>query len=121
MRGCFVIASPSIFLPHCLWYPNPSNLPTPLGKKVKVKSLSHFLLFVTPWTVAYTMLFLPWAFPGKSTRVGCHFLLQRIFPTQASNPALSHQGSPEPTRKPLHLSFFFHHPSPPQVKLSSKL
>ena len=24
----------------------------------------------------------PWDFPGKSTRVGCHFLLQRIFPTQ---------------------------------------
>ena len=27
----------------------------------------------------------PWDFPGKSTRVGCHFLLQRIFPTQGSN------------------------------------
>ena len=28
---------------------------------------------------------LPWDFPGKSTGVGCHFLLQRIFPTQGSN------------------------------------
>ena len=40
----------------------------------------------TPWTVAYTRLLHPWDFPGKSTRVGCHFLLQGIFPTQGSNP-----------------------------------
>ena len=26
-----------------------------------------------------------WNFPGKNTRVGCHFLLQGIFPTQGSN------------------------------------
>ena len=24
---------------------------------------------------------LPWGFPGKNTGVGCHFLLQEIFPT----------------------------------------
>ena len=28
----------------------------------------------------------PWNFPGKNTRVDCHFLLQGIFPTQGSNP-----------------------------------
>ena len=33
----------------------------------------------------------PWDFPGKNTGVGCHFLLQ-IFPTQGSNPGLSHCG-----------------------------
>ena len=46
-------------------------------------------------------------FPGKNTGVGCHFLLQRIFPTRGSNPGLpcllcwqtdhlplSHLGSP---------------------------
>ena len=27
---------------------------------------------------------------GKNTRVGCHALLQGIFPTQGSNPGLSH-------------------------------
>ena len=42
-------------------------------------------------------------FPGKNTRVGCHALLRRFFPTQESNPGLpycrqilyhlSHQGS----------------------------
>ena len=30
-------------------------------------------------------LFRPWNFPGKNTGVGCHFLLQGIFPTQRSN------------------------------------
>ena len=29
-------------------------------------------------------------FPGKNTRVGCHSLLQGIFPTQESNPDLLH-------------------------------
>ena len=29
-------------------------------------------------------------FPGKSTGMGCHFLLQGIFPTQGSNPGLQH-------------------------------
>ena len=39
-----------------------------------------------------TRLFHPWNFPGKNTGVGCHFLLQRIFPTQGSNPGLPHYG-----------------------------
>ena len=48
----------------------------------------------------------PWNFPGKSTGVSCHFLLQVNFPTRGSNPRLphgrqtlyplSHQGSPVP-------------------------
>ena len=29
-----------------------------------------------------TRLLCPWDFPGKNTGVGCHFLLQGIFPTQ---------------------------------------
>ena len=39
-------------------------------------------LFVTLWTVACQ------APPGKNTGVGCHALLQRIFPTQGLNPRL---------------------------------
>ena len=52
----------------------------------------------SPW------LLCPWDFPGKNTGVGCHFLLQDVFPTQRSNQhllnwqgdslALSHLGSP---------------------------
>ena len=30
-------------------------------------------------------LLCPWDFPGKNTGVGCHFLLQGIFPTQELN------------------------------------
>ena len=51
---------------------------------------------VDSWSVQYshesesgsevTQSFLAWDFPGKNTGVGCHFLLQGIFPTQGSNP-----------------------------------
>ena len=61
--------------------------------------------FVTPWTVR---LLCPWDSPDKNTGVGCHFLLQGIFPTQGSNSSsptlqvdslpLSHEG-----RKCIHL------------------
>ena len=71
--------------------------------KAKVKSLSCVRLFTTPWTAAYqarvlesvaisfsnawkwkvkvkslsrVWLLRPWDFPGKSTGVGCHCLLQ---------------------------------------------
>ena len=54
-----------------------------------VKLLSHVRLFATPWTVAYQAP-CPWDFPGKNTGVGCHFLLQEIFPTQGLNPGLLH-------------------------------
>ena len=37
-----------------------------------------------------TRLLCPWDFPGKDTGVGCHFLLQGIFPTQGLNPGLLH-------------------------------
>ena len=36
------------------------------------------------------MLLCPWDFPGKNTGVGCHFLLQGIFPTQGLNLRLLH-------------------------------
>ena len=55
-----------------------------------MKSLSHAWLFATPWIVACTKLLRPWDFQGKSTGVGCHFLLLGIFPTQGSNRGLSH-------------------------------
>ena len=45
--------------------------------------------FVTPSTMDPSGSCL-WDSPGKNTGVGCHFLLQRIFPTQGSNPHLLH-------------------------------
>ena len=50
--------------------------------------LCHIQLFVTPWIVACQAP-LSWDFPGKNTGVGCHFLLQGIFPTQRWNLCLS--------------------------------
>ena len=35
-------------------------------------------------------LLCPWDFPGMNTSVGCHFLLQGIFPAQGLNPRLLH-------------------------------
>ena len=64
----------------------------------KWKSLSRVRLFATPWTTESRNS------PGQSTGVGNLSLLQRIFPTQGSNPGLphcrcvlyhlSHKGSP---------------------------
>ena len=56
----------------------------------KWKSLSHVWIFETPWTIAHQAPLCPWNSPGKNTGVGCHFLLQRIFPTLGSNPGLPH-------------------------------
>ena len=50
-------------------------------------TLNHVWLFAILWTVG-TKFPSPQTFPGKNTGVGCHFLLQRIFPTQESNPWL---------------------------------
>ena len=46
-----------------------------------------------------------WDSPGKNTKVGCHALLQGIFPTQWSNLRLLHCRRilyPEPSGKPLY-------------------
>ena len=75
--------------------------------KMKVKSLSLSDSFL-PRRLYPTTLLHPWDFASKSTGVACHFLLQRIFPTQGQNPGLphcrqtlyrlSHQGSPTKTK-----------------------
>ena len=72
---------------------SPSDPPGKLSPKWKwkVKSLSRVRLFVTPWTVASSGSCV-WDFPGKSSGVDCHFLLQGIFPTQEWNPGLRHGG-----------------------------
>ena len=46
-----------------------------------------YAIFVTPRTVD-PRLHSPQNFPGKNTVVGCHFLLEGIFPTQGLKPCL---------------------------------
>ena len=62
--------------------------PTASITVVVVSSLSHVQLFTIPWTVAHQDPLRD--VPGMNTGVGCHFLLQVIFPTQGSNPRLLH-------------------------------
>ena len=56
-------------------------------KAMHVCTLSHVQLFATRQTVACQAP-LSWDYPGKNTGVGCHFLLQGIFPTQGLDPYL---------------------------------
>ena len=57
---------------------------------VCVCTLSHVWLFVTLWTIAHQAPLSMGFFSSKNSRVGCHFLLQGIFPTQGLNPLLLH-------------------------------
>ena len=47
-----------------------------------------YLTLTTPWTVALQDALSPWDFPGKNTRVDCHFLLRGFFATQELNSCL---------------------------------
>ena len=62
----------SFFLSTCVCYPS---------------AMSNAL---QPHGLQPTRLLCPWNFPGKNTGMGCHFLLQGIFPTYRSNPHLLH-------------------------------
>ena len=55
--------------------------------EVVVQSLSHVPL-LGPCGLQPTRLFCPWNSPSENTGIGCHALLQGIFPTQESNPHL---------------------------------
>ena len=52
--------------------------------------LAKSCLTLATLTLEPIMFHCPWDFPGKNTGVGCHFLLQGIFPTQELNPSLLH-------------------------------
>ena len=60
---------------------------------VHAKSLLSCLTLCNPMNPMEPTRFLcPWNYPGKNTGVGCHFLLQEIFPTQGWNPGFLHAG-----------------------------
>ena len=73
-----------------------SHSPSPLAADKQ-----KCVLGLQPHGLEPTRFLCSWDSPGKNTGVGYHVLLQGIFPTQGSNPALqggsllsSHQGSP---------------------------
>ena len=55
---------------------------------VVVLVTKSYVTLLQPCWLRPARLLCPWDFPGKNTGVGCHFLLQRIFPAQGSNPRL---------------------------------
>ena len=59
-------------------------------KKRKERKWSHSVVSDSLWPQEPTRLLHLWDFPGKNTGVGCHFLLQGIFPTQGLNLGLPH-------------------------------
>ena len=61
------------------------NSPIPLCKYICARLLQSCWLFVTPWTVACQAP-LSIGFSRQEIGVGCHALLQGIFPTQGLNP-----------------------------------
>ena len=75
-----------------------ANLPSPKPSSIlEGKTSAH--MHTQSWVMSNslrphgqypTRLLCPWDFPGRNTWVGCHFLLQGIFPTQGWNPHLLH-------------------------------
>ena len=57
-------------------------------RKVKVKVSQSCLTLCNLMDCSLLRLLCPWNFPGKNPGMGCHFLLQGIFPDQRSNPRL---------------------------------
>ena len=80
----------NFFIVLCWFLPN-VNTNTYIKDDGEVK-WSCSVISNSLWTHGlYPTTFLcPWDLPGKSTGVGCHFLLQRIFLTQGSIPGLLH-------------------------------
>ena len=69
--------------------PIPSTLKgRQLGKSLHAgKLLQNVSDSLHPYELPASFLW-PWDSPGKNTGVGCHFLLQGIFPNQVSSPSL---------------------------------
>ena len=59
-----------------------------INTRLCVLLLGRVQLVATPWTLP--RLLCPRDSLGKNTGVGCHFLLQGIFPIQGLNPGLLH-------------------------------
>ena len=89
-------------LPSTRNLPHPESEIEPVSPALTGRFLlvSHLLLLlllslescptVRPRRGQPTRLPHPWDSPGKNNGVGCHSLLQGIFPTQGSNPGLLH-------------------------------
>ena len=81
-----VFLSTSVFL----WKGEKKSAPTHYESESSHCSATFHSLW--PYGLWTARLLCPWNSLSKNTGMGCHSLLQRIFPTQGSNPDLLHAG-----------------------------
>ena len=90
LQGIFPTQGLNTGLSHCAWILY--QLSHRRSTSVFICLLRHSVVSDSVWPdgLQPARLLCPWGSPGKSTAVGCHALLQGVFPTQGSNPHLSH-------------------------------
>ena len=77
------LSAPNIWS-HSSWVSLvPKHLP--LQEYLCCLATKSCLTFLWPHGLEPTRFLCPWDFPGKNTRLGCHFLLQGTFQTQGLN------------------------------------
>ena len=72
------------------WAPGELSLMEVESTKFQPVFVSHSVIALWCQGLQPTRFLCPWDSPGKNTGVGCHFLLQGIFPTQELNLGLLH-------------------------------
>ena len=74
------------------WDCKESNTTQRLNNNLLKERVSHSVVSdsLQPHGLQPARLLCPWNFPGKNTEVGCHSLLQGIFPSQGLDPDLLH-------------------------------
>ena len=78
---------PNPFLFGVLSFLTGHNFSFLMGNVLNCSVVSNSL---RPHGLSPARLLYPWNFPGNNTGVGCHFLLQGIFPAQGSNARFLH-------------------------------
>ena len=77
---------PPVYLPSSSTFTALSYSPPPCAA-LEIGCCCCWVATLCP-ILLWLRLLCPWNFPGKDTWVGYHFFLQRLFPTQESNPGL---------------------------------
>ena len=95
MQVSVLILSLTWYMTSCTLYistqEKSSNFPS-VKYRYESESVSRSVVSdsLHPHRLEPTRLLCPWDSPGKNTGVGCHSLLQEIFPTEGSNLGLPH-------------------------------
>ena len=79
------VSCPSLSLQGCTWGPGRGT--DILGLWSVHSACAHLIVTDSLWSPGLqpSRFLCPWESPGNNIGVGCHFLLQGIFPTQGSN------------------------------------